>query len=164
MKIEIGIIYNCRNFINEACFPAVGNVKLQLTLGNEKITTNIPSAKDFEIADVSFLSQEFLDILKRIIKILRIFLWLFLIIYFFDFFWFFWFFQLNFLLFFLIYEKFSFQYLYQALDIENIITIIECLLAEKKVLFTTESSNSLLITYITESIFSLMYPFGWPYV
>jgi hypothetical protein len=117
------LIKDIANFVMEASFPPTGNVNLHVATATDKIICNIPSSKEFEIADVS---------LK--IKLLSLL------------------------------DQFSFKYLFDSLDVENVLRIIECILNEKKILFTTNSSNYLLLTYVAEGILSLIYPFYWPYV
>eukprot|EP01119_Soliformovum_irregulare_P015899 TRINITY_DN4546_c0_g2_i2.p1 TRINITY_DN4546_c0_g2~~TRINITY_DN4546_c0_g2_i2.p1 ORF type:complete len:842 (+),score=247.37 TRINITY_DN4546_c0_g2_i2:312-2528(+) len=57
---------------------------------------------------------------------------------------------------------FSFKYLFDTLDVGNIVTILSGMLTEQKIVFLSKEPG--LLTYVMESLLSLLYPFCWPYI
>ncbi|OQR91311.1 hypothetical protein THRCLA_09040 [Thraustotheca clavata] len=54
---------------------------------------------------------------------------------------------------------FSFRYLFQVLDIANVMTVVSCLLLEQKVALCSKHLS--LLTPIAETLIALLFPFAW---
>ena len=55
----------------------------------------------------------------------------------------------------------SFRYLFQALSVENVITLLVALLTEQKILFCSE--HYVLLITVQQSLIDLLLPFQWPH-
>jgi DENN (AEX-3) domain len=55
-----------------------------------------------------------------------------------------------------------FETLFQCLDNDNVVTVFECLLLERSVLF--KSSQLFLLTAVAEVLTTLLYPLSWTHV
>ncbi|KAL6052530.1 DENN (AEX3) domain containing protein, variant 2 [Balamuthia mandrillaris] len=56
----------------------------------------------------------------------------------------------------------SLRYLFDTLDLDNVLLLFSCVLSEQKIVL--KSSQYTLLTYVAESINSLLYPFAWQHV